>query len=463
MDTAKTDDSKQKLVCACCGKEIPDGDEYITTHDDETVCASCRDAKYIQCGDCREWYRADEVDRSYNGDPLCNDCYENNDYFTCDECGEVASYDDEHYVTHDGADICEDCYHAHYFTCADCDEVYPIRRRIERADGEYICDQCYDTSYFTCERCDRVLHTDYYHGDGVCDDCHEEYCPEGVHDYHDFAGSYRPRRLPGEKQDELTFGVELECDDGEFQCDDFTDWTDDDDLVHFEHDGSLTDQGVECITMPCTLGFHEKKMRWDDLCSGLIGQGFLSHKTSTCGLHVHIGRKNLSITDIVKMDVWLNRWQLMKDLARRNTIFSGRYDPAKRCDISHAIGNSYDYSDRLRKYKKNWCHGERYQPLNTTNERTVEVRIFRGTLKCETVLATIEAMHAMCKFAMATPIKRVYDTHLPAEYLRYIADNGNLYPHVFPALKRLAKASKEPEEVMGIISKNCEDADPNEM
>ena len=42
---------------------------------------------------------------------------------------------------------------------------------------------------------------------------------------------------------------------------------------------------------------------------------------------------------------------------------------------------------------------DRYRAVNTTNEHTVEFRLFRGTLKAETLLATFQFVAGLCGMA----------------------------------------------------------------
>lgn len=464
-------ENNERPVCSDCGRVIEEGEDYITTHDGRIVCRSggCAD-EYEPCSDCGKYYKLSEYDEDhkYAGDWLCEECF-CRDYVVCRDCGEVIRYDDAY--QYDTEYLCDSCYNEGYFTCDDCGEVCANDDGREIENFGRICTDCYNRGgYYYCEGCDRYFRgrDGEWHGDfWYCDECGEERFGEedcdGVMGYHDFGiGNYRCRYADGEKRgSDLTFGVELEVDRGTFDSEAFTRWTDDGNLLHFEHDGSLSSCGVECISQPCTLAFHQVEMGWHEICKEFKRQGFRSHDTSTCGLHVHIGRRLLTVTDIVKMDVWLNRWMLWRDTARRDSIFGGSYDDRKTIDISHGIGNSDDYNAKLSKYKRWFDHNERYQPLNTTNKATVEVRIFRGTLNDETILGTLEACHALCKFASLTPIKRVYDRTLPEKFLEYVADHKKLYGNVFPMLKRLAKVSRESALTMGIIAKNSPPDNPN--
>lgn len=51
-------------------------------------------------------------------------------------------------------------------------------------------------------------------------------------------------------------------------------------------------------------------------------------------------------------------------------------------------------------YSKKGYHGGRYTCVNLQNSDTVEFRIFRGTLKTNTILATLELVERICDVAI---------------------------------------------------------------
>lgn len=425
MEQNEQEEKTDRLVCHDCGCIIdPDKDSYFNTGEG-----------YI----------------------VCSDCYES-DYFTCSRCGGVHNV--KHSYDVEGGDVlCENCADAHTVVCRDCGCRVYDEDAYCYSNGEYLCSDCYERGYFTCERCDEVCDEElmrHVGGRCLCESCAEEERHEhGVMGYHGFGAEYHPVKVDGEKvpKDEPFIGVELECDEGDFSPRPFDEWMDDDYLVHFESDGSLSDDGVELITQPCSLRFHQKLMRWKSLCENLKDQGFVSHNCSEseCGLHVHMTRNRIPVTSILKMDVWLNRWRMFREIARRDSIYNGEYDRSKRMDIGHAIYNdSTRASEKV--YDKFYGTGfnERYQPLNTHNSRTIEIRIFRGTLNHETVLGTIEVCHALAMFAGTVGIAMTYDTG-PADFLGYVARNMSRYPNVFPMLKRLLRPG-EPTAVMDIVT-----------
>lgn len=396
---------------------------------------------HVKCYHCGTWIPRDESEHDYNGNDFCSSCFDRHCH-TCEHCDEVFYEGD---MTQVGSKWFCDDHEDLYAECRDCGEVYK-KENMYSYQGDHVCESCYDDEYTSCSRCGRVMRRDdasYYHGDPYCDSC----CPDSnlreVIDYHEFSdkgGEFVKKRVLTDKDDahnNLFLGVELECDTDD-DCDQFDTgpfdwWFDQDYLIHFEHDGSLNDGGVECITQPCTLKFHQQRMKWKELCDKIVRQGYKSHDTSTCGLHIHMSRSALTPIQIVKMDVFINRGvNFWSQIGRRREIYSGAYDTGKLAKKSKA------YQGTWRDGNYGICEDDRYVPVNTKNDNTIEVRIFKGTLCPETILGTLECMDALPKFLDTIPICEIYETNkIIAKFIRYMGDNYHKYPNAIPMMKRL--------------------------
>jgi hypothetical protein len=146
-----------------------------------------------------------------------------------------------------------------------------------------------------------------------------------------------------------------------------------------EHDGSLND-GFELISQPMGLDGH--RVLWSHVLNSSAVRELRSHDTTTCGLHVHVTRAGLSRLQIAKAVVFLNdprNEQFIRAIARR-------------------YGNGYCKLKNVRMGGAASSH-DRYEMLNLTSSRTVEFRLFRGTLRAGTVLACIEFAHALLEWA----------------------------------------------------------------
>lgn len=428
-------------TCADCGRPVFFGEDHSDTEDGTPLCAECRDnGSWRKCAECGAWCLEGNMTCVGRSEYVCDSCLDEN-FVKCHDCGDWIRSDDAIEIGDEY--FCDSCADD-WTVCYDCDEL--INTRTESCetthDGRTICESCYNEDYYRCENCDEVFHC--YEGswadDGdywYCDECGRQHA--GVESYHahgdngscSFKDFYRPRLAEKDKSNPLLFGVELESDKGIFDVDAFSRWTEDGNLVHFEHDGSLSKSGVELITMPCSLLFHQTEMDWPKICGKLISQGFKSHNTETCGLHVHVGREGLNPSTISKMDFFVNHAkEFFGQIARRR----------------HVYGYNAEWDERkLISSEKGKCVSEkRYQPVNTSNKSTVEIRIFRGTLKWNTLVGSIEMVHAMITFLDGFSVCELVKSPIESSVMKFVdwcGAHADEYPQLVPMFMRLVKDS----------------------
>lgn len=406
-------------ICEICGCAEEELFELEIDGEIKTVCRDCAErAGFVECFDCERWVPEDEIYYTSDGDPICQECYDEG-YFTCEECGEIHSMDDMIAVNRNYSDetyVCEDCADRNYYRCDDCGE-WVSSRHVYYDSNLTICDECAD-DYVTCYDCGDVVHMDnaYYDENSeeyYCDDCAEEHRRRSH--IHNYGYKPEPEFHLGEGEDRastLTFGVELEVDDG----DDAEDLAEElDNLyepIYMKHDGSL-DEGVEIVTHPCSLAYHENVLAWGQIAHECREQGFKSHDTDTCGLHIHVGRyqmghdfdsRAVTAGNLVILANVL--WDYLVPFTRRATSKLERWAalnpiPAK-CDL-------LAMSDQeITEAALGTSRCGRYQAVNLSPRDTVEFRIFRGTLKVTTLLASLQLVSNLTKYAM---------THTPTECL----------------------------------------------
>ena len=195
------------------------------------------------------------------------------------------------------------------------------------------------------------------------------------------------------------FGVELEIDEGGKNSDNA------DTLlgignrvaehIYIKSDGSLND-GMEIVTHPMSLRYHKDKMPWVDIMRSAIRMDYRSHKTSTCGLHVHVNRTAFGSTREAQ-DECISRvlyfvehhWLELLKFSRRTEYQMNRW--------AARYGYKNTPKEILEDAKKG-CNG-RYACVNITNYHTIEFRMFRGTLKYNTLIATLELVDKICELA----------------------------------------------------------------
>ena len=167
--------------------------------------------------------------------------------------------------------------------------------------------------------------------------------------------------------------------------------------MYIKHDGSL-DDGLELVTHPLSLVEHRQRFPWDALCKKAAALGYLSHRATTCGLHIHVSRRAFGETErqqdaaIARVLYFFEKhWEELLKFSRRTQRQLERW--AARYGYKEQPMEILDYS-------KKGYHGGRYTCVNLQNSDTVEFRIFRGTLKTNTILATLELVERICDVAI---------------------------------------------------------------
>jgi hypothetical protein len=259
----------------------------------------------------------------------------------------------------------------------------------------------------TCAECGDIIHEDSARWDDHSEEWYCDYCfdrlpvrdASAIHDY-----GYKPypefARRKGESEKELTFGVELEVDRGEDAVDTAEAVTEaGEGRVYCKRDGSL-DRGFEIVSHPGTLAHHMYEMHWSNISRICRKAGFKSHDTTTCGLHVHVGRAQLGEGYDAQYDAIANTIVLMASLREKIVAFTRRSDYALSRWAAMPTLDLTLPADELRlKAMETRYHG-RYQAVNLQNDATIEFRIFRGTLNRDTLMASLQLVSNLCKFAM---------------------------------------------------------------
>lgn len=313
---------------------------------------------------------------------------------TCALCGAVL--DMETCVEFDGQLLCPTCLMNETTVCRDCGTR--IWNTDDNGDEHYgaLCTRCREDNYTTCTQCGRLIHYDdacYLpdnNDDPYCNGCYDELTSERIHHYY-----YKPTPIFYGKGPRY-LGVELEIDgageDGDNAESILMIANMDDDHCYCKHDGSL-DDGFEIVTHPMSLQYHEMGMPWAEVLKKAVQLGYRSHQANTCGLHIHVSRNSFGSTE-AEQDAAIGRvlfftekhWAEMLKFSRRTQYQLNRW----AC--------RYDYKDRPRDMLEHAKKGPfgRYACINLTNTNTIEFRLFRGTLKLNTLLATLQLVDRIC-------------------------------------------------------------------
>lgn len=325
---------------------------------------------------------------------------EERETFICGFCHQEHSVEDRHLF--DGTELCGNCYDSETVVCACCGE------RIWAEDAETdshisLCQNCYERYYTRCTDCERIISFDdaYYADDDddpdypYCSDCigHVRNARKCIQSY-----SYKP--LPifyGEGS--RFFGVELEIDDGgesntnAVALMNIANKTAE--HIYCKHDGSLSD-GFEIVTHPMTLAYHMDAMPWEQILESAVQMHYLSHQAGSCGLHIHVNRDAFGRTAaeqeaaIARVLFFVeNHWNELLRFSRRT-----RYQMEQ---WAARYGRKDNPKEQIEHVKNNFS--DRYRAVNLTNSTTVEFRMFRGTLRYNTLIATLQLVNEICELA----------------------------------------------------------------
>lgn len=202
-------------------------------------------------------------------------------------------------------------------------------------------------------------------------------------------------------------------------------------------DGSLPNGGFEVVTAPRKLGEHIKRFgEW-------FGEGIPMHYSAwdkeLCGMHVHIDSRAFTAMTLGKFLMLINA-STNVDFIRR---IAGRHpsvDPQAR---EFCAAEEQSILDNP-KHALNGKSTRRYRMVNTTclkraeadrlgvqyvGERsfnTIELRIFRSSLKRERLLAQIEFTHAAVMFCRVASYRDLdYSS-----FIKWLRTTNNTYPNL---------------------------------
>lgn len=299
------------------------------------------ETEFIYCERCNELEAPRYFTRVYGGDRVCRDCIEN-DFVYSDYYDEYILSENTVFATNEhGSEVALDN---------------------ENIPDEYVWNEDEGRYY------------------------HEEYVPNVINSYH--SSKHYVRCISDDwtqRHGNRFYGVELEVeasDDRNGIAKKIHDLVNPDGqrFMFFERDGSLSN-GFEMISQPLSLPRHREL--WSFLKDRSTIRGLKSHNTTTCGLHVHVSREPLSALQIAKIVTFVNdpdNEELITAIARRYGV------------------SGYAKIKNKTKIGDNKSSDDRYEAVNLTNRKTIEFRIFRGSLKYESVVSAIEFCNALVEF-----------------------------------------------------------------
>ena len=313
----------------------------------------------------------------------------------CSICKQL--YPSEERTKFDGSLLCPSCLEAETVICADCGKR--IRNRDNCGTISYpLCSECREREYDFCQNCGTLMHrgrAQFIGGEPYCSDCYDSHYHAVIHEY-----DYKPEPIfygSGPRY----FGIELEIDDagesGEYAEQILSVANLPSERIYCKHDGSL-DDGFEIVSHPMSPEYHLHSMCWEKVLAKADELGYSSHDAKTCGLHIHVSRAAFGESreeqeEAVGRAVYFveQHWDKLLKFSRRTQHQLERWASRYGCK---------PHPKEMLAHVKNG-HWSRYTCVNLDNRDTIEFRIFRGTLKFNTFVATLQLVNRICDVAFS--------------------------------------------------------------
>lgn len=403
---------------------------YTTIHYSETekgkttriflTTAEARRNNYKKCKKCGLYHNHVNL-HAINTNNYCDNCCEimerENKIKKCEICGKyerVANIQMINNGNNEYLKICGTCATRYMKQCEECGKMHFVyntnnndfqRYKDTRGNYHYFCNECIETSekLTTCVECGETIYksdNDFYNhvinGEYYCSACFAEIQSRyRINSYH-FKSEWRPQKLENE-DNPIYYGFELETENRTSATTEYLkNLHDTFPYIVFERDGSLYSSGAfETISEPLSMEFikaHKDNIK--SLLTQMAQYGATSHDNTTCGLHIHFTRSFFNENAENKIITIFERFQ--------NELI--RFSRRKYSEIMHWTKfNGTDLKnidiENIKKIKPAYLGG-RYNCINLTNKKTIECRLFRGTLKYETFMACFELLDNIIAFVL---------------------------------------------------------------
>ena len=381
--------------------------------------AEARRNNYKKCKKCGLYHNQVNL-YTINTNNYCNDCCKimerDNKIKKCEICGKyerVANIKMVNNGNNEYLKICGTCATRYIKPCEECGKMHFVYNNTNnfkmyqdnRGAYHYFCNECAETSekLTTCVECGDTIYksdNDYFNyiinGEYYCCACFNEIKTRyKINSYH-FKSEWRPQKLENE-ENPIYYGFELETENRNSATTEYLkNLHDTFPYIVFERDGSLYSSGAfETISEPLSMEFikaHRDNIK--SLLEQMAQYGATSHDNTTCGLHIHFTRSFFNEEAENKIITIFERFQ--------NELI--RFSRRKYSEIMHWTKfNGTDLKnidiENIKKIKPAYLGG-RYNCINLTNKKTIECRLFRGTLKFETFMACFELLDNIIAFVL---------------------------------------------------------------
>jgi len=324
--------------------------------------------------------------------------------FHCSNCGDIGDTTSGMQVSGDW--VCDGC-SDQVSDCRTCHDTFWTDDMGLSPSGEPICTVCEDNYVANCGNCGE----DYWVDDG-CSECGGEYDSGDSYDSGKYGHlelssySYKPEprfhtlkngtvttSWSPDSTERIYMGVELELNctgsretyisGGNAIADSalMADYG----FLYAKSDCTVS--GPEIVSHPATLDAHRTlwaMFPWRELA---VEHRWSGWRGGNAGIHIHVDRKAFTNrAHMARFQMLFGGWKdQMIAFSGRNCSSYGYFgDSMQRDAISYALGHAYP---------------ARGSAINYLNRNTIEVRMFRSSLKPETLMAYLEFLHGLVTYS----------------------------------------------------------------
>ncbi len=389
---------------------------------------------------------------------------------TCSECESVISLHNASKV--ERKIFCEKCYTTKFRLCYNCGGNVKIKDVI-REQGYNFCKSCHDDNQCQCRGCDTSINRMFMHEfyeEKYCNDCfkkkfvncqwcgnfckkseikqceHEgrtvKICRRCFRVRHIHSYDYKPKlvfyttRIDNERGQDFRrnrkgnvyYGIELEVESTERNQEDGEDRNIEliskniPDFMYAKRDSSLNN-GFEFVSHPTTWQWlMENKNKWNNILN-LRNFGLRSFNTTTCGMHIHVSKREFTRMHLYKfMKFFYQNQSFIKKVSQRTKTTFNRWSSFNHDDDTLSLA-------KKARYKNQNCN--KYVGVNLLNNDTVEIRVFRGTMKPRTFWKNLEFVRGLIEWTRDVSIKELTIEN----FKKFIARNPKEYNNIINFLK----------------------------
>ena len=218
----------------------------------------------------------------------------------------------------------------------------------------------------------------------------------------------------------------------------------------FVKDDSSIRCGFEIVTHPFSFQWFKNSPKFLKVLDDLRKRGYRSYKTTTCGMHLHIETKSFTSQHLYKfMRFFYENQDFIRALSGRTRGLFNSWSPF--------INDTWDIEDddqfhdgRRRKIesrdirkmtdkkiKDGYCCTGR-GAVNLGPNKTVEVRIFRGTLDPHAIARNIEFMYALHHFTKYVKVKDTY----AGKFREFVSEKQKRYGELEKDMDKIMEKAK---------------------